>query len=86
MNEVNYGFDWAIEMNSIFKEKISNGDFKALINYEKLGQAAKLAIPTPDHYYPLLYAIALQDDNDEVSFFNDKMVGGSLNMTSVKWG
>lgn len=86
MQEANYGFDWAIEMNTIFKEKISKSDFQSLINYEKLGPAAKLAIPTPDHYYPLLYAMALQDDKDEISFFNDKMVGGSLNMTSVKWG
>ena len=86
MQEANYGFDWAIEMNSIFKEKIGNNDFKALIDYEKLGSGAKLAIPTPDHYYPLLYAMALQDSKDAISFFNDKMVGGSLNMTSVKWG
>ena len=86
MHEENYGFDWAIEMNSLFKEKIGNHDFKSLIDYEKLNKAAKLAIPTPDHYFPLIYAMALQDNKDEVSFFNDKLVGGSLNMTSVKWG
>ena len=86
MQETNYGFDWAIEMNTIFKEKIGNNDFKSLIEYEKLNAAAKLAIPTPDHYYPLLYAMALQENNDEIEFFNDKLVGGSLNMTSVKWG
>ena len=55
LQEPEYGFDWAIEMNTIFKEKISTNDFKSLIDYEKLGSAAKLAIPTPDHYYPLLY-------------------------------
>ncbi len=86
LNEPEYGFDWAIEMNTIFKDKISSGDFKALIDYEKLGSAAKLAIPTPDHYYPLLYNIALQEKNDAISFFNDKPVGGSLTMTSVKIG
>ncbi|HMI07797.1 MAG TPA: 4,5-DOPA dioxygenase extradiol [Flavobacterium sp.] len=86
LQEPEYGFDWAIEMNSIFKEKIGNNDFKSLIDYEKLNPAAKLAIPTPDHYYPLLYAMALQDEKDETSFFNDKPVGGSLTMTSVKWG
>jgi 4,5-DOPA dioxygenase extradiol len=73
-------------MNQIFKEKISNRDFQSLIQYEKLNAAAKLAIPTPDHYYPLLYTLALQDNQDEISFFNDKAVGGSLTMTSVKWG
>jgi 4,5-DOPA dioxygenase extradiol len=86
LQEPEYGFDWAIEMNTIFKEKISTNDFKSLIDYEKLGSAAKLAIPTPDHYYPLLYNIALRDDKDAISFFNDKSVGGSLTMTSVKIG
>lgn len=86
LSEAEYGFDWAIEMNTLFKEKIGNNDFKSLLDYEKLNKAAKLAIPTPDHYFPLIYAIALQDNNDEVRFFNDKLVGGSLNMTSVKWG
>ena len=86
MQEPEFGFDWAIEMNTIFKDKIANSDFQSLINYEKLGSAAKLAIPTPDHYYPLIYSIALQDKQDEITFFNDKLVGGSLNMTSVKFG
>ena len=86
LQEAEYGFDWAIEMNAIFKEKIGNRDFQSLIDYEKLGSAAKLAIPTPDHYYPLIYSIALQEKDDEITFFNDKLVGGSLNMTSVKFG
>ncbi|WP_330441716.1 4,5-DOPA dioxygenase extradiol [Flavobacterium sp. C4GT6] len=86
LNEPNYGFDWAIEMNDIFKQKIQDGDHKALMEYEKLSKSAKLAIPTPDHYYPLMYILGLQDNKDELSFFNDKLVGGSLNMTSVKIG
>lgn len=86
LNVPNYGYDWAIEMNTIFKEKIANGDFKSLIEYEKLNKAASLAIPSPDHYFPLLYSIALQESNDNLSFFNDNLVGGSLTMTSVKIG
>ncbi|AWH86002.1 4,5-DOPA dioxygenase extradiol [Flavobacterium album] len=86
LKEPEYGFDWAIEMNAVFKEKIGNGDHKALIDYQNLNKAATLAIPTPDHYYPLLYTLGLQDSKDEISFFNDKLVGGSLNMTSVKIG
>jgi len=86
LQEPEYGFDWALEMNSVFKEKIGNNDFNALINYEKLNAASKLAVPTPDHYYPLLYAMALQDSKDDTHFFNDKAVGGSLTMTSVQWG
>ena len=86
LNTDNFGFDWAKEMNSVFKEKISDADHQALIQYEKLNKAALLAIPSPDHYYPLLYALALQTSNDSVEFFNDKAVGGSLTMTSVKFG
>ena len=86
LNEPEYGFDWALEMNDIFKNKISNGFHKELIQYEKLNKSAALAIPSPDHYYPLLYILALQTDNDKVEFFNDKAVGGSLTMTSVKIG
>ena len=86
MNEPNYGFDWAIEMNDIFKKKIEANDHQALIQYEKLSSSALLAIPTPDHYYPLLYSLGLQEKDDTIQFFNDKVVAGSLTMTSVKIG
>jgi 4,5-DOPA dioxygenase extradiol len=86
MNEPNFGFDWAIEMNDIFKKKIESNDHKALIQYEKLSSSALLAIPTPDHYYPLLYSLGLQERNEEIQFFNDKLVAGSLTMTSVRIG
>lgn len=86
LNESNYGFDRAIEINAVFKEKIGNRDLKSLIDYEKLGSAAKLAIPTPDHYFPLIYTLGLQENRDNIAFFNDEPVGGSLNMTSVKFG
>ena len=74
--------DW----ENVNQNKISNGFHKELIQYEKLHKSATLAIPSPDHYYPLLYILALQTDNDKVEFFNDKAVGGSLTMTSVKIG
>ena len=86
MEVPNYGFDWAIEMHNLFKKKITAGDHQALINYETLSKSAKLAIPTPDHYFPLMYALGLQDKNEEPQYFNDKLVAGSLNMTSVKFG
>jgi 4,5-DOPA dioxygenase extradiol len=83
MNEPEYGYDWAVEMNTSFKKHILDKNHQALIDYQKMGQAALLAIPTPDHYIPLLYTMALQDENEKVSFFNDKAVAGSLTMTSV---
>ncbi len=82
----NYGYDWAIEMHELLKSKILDRDDKALIRYETLSPSAKLAIPTPDHYYPLMYTLGLRDQKDEISFFNDQLVAGSLNMTSVKFG
>jgi 4,5-DOPA dioxygenase extradiol len=81
-----FGYDWTIEMNTIFKQKIEANDHAALIAYEKLNVAAKLAIPTPDHYYPLLYTLALKEEKDAISFFNDEPLAGSLTMTSVKIG
>lgn len=86
LDEPEFGYDWAQEINQVFKEKIVSGDVQSLIQYERLGSAAQLAIPTPDHYYPLLYTLGLQDKTDAIDFFNDIAVGGSLTMTSVKIG
>lgn len=86
MEVPNFGFDWAIEMHELFKQKITAGDHTALINYESLSKSARLAIPTPDHYFPLLYILGLQEKNEAPVFFNDQLVAGSLNMTSVKFG
>ncbi len=86
LDQPGYGYDWAIEMHELFKKKIIAGDHQSLINYESLSKSATLAIPTPDHYYPLMYTLGLQEKNEEPVFFNDKLVAGSLNMTSVKFG
>jgi len=80
------GFDWAITMNERFKQLILDGDHATLMNFEGLGKEGKLAIPTPEHYLPLLYILALQEKDETPAFFNDKAVGGSLTMTSVKIG
>ncbi|MDQ6478217.1 4,5-DOPA dioxygenase extradiol [Dyadobacter sp. LHD-138] len=86
VQEPEFGYDWAIELNSKFKELILDGNHDPLIHYEKLGIAAQYAIPTPDHYYPLLYSLGLQNKKDSVSIFNDKAVMGSLTMTSIRIG
>jgi 4,5-DOPA dioxygenase extradiol len=82
----NFGFDWAIEMNEIFKKKILSKNHKALIDFPNLGKAAQLAIPSPDHYYPLLYILGMQEKNENAQIFNDKAVMGSITMTSLKIG
>jgi 4,5-DOPA dioxygenase extradiol len=86
LNGPAYGFDWAIEINQVLKDRIMQQDHASLIQYEKLGREAMLAIPTPEHYLPLLYTLGLQGKEEGVSFFNDLLVGGSLTMTSVKIG
>jgi len=86
MAEPGFGFDWAKSLNETFKNKILSKDHKDLIEYDRLGEAARLAIPTPDHYYPMLYALALMNNKDDVSIFNDEYVGGSLSMTSFRLG
>jgi len=78
------GYDWAIEANEILKEKISDGDHKALQHYSTLGTAVQKAIPTPEHFLPLIYTLGLMDSHDQVSFFNDACIFGSLSMTSLK--
>ena len=86
LSEPEYGYDWAIQINQTFKKLIINNDHEKLIQYQNLGKEAMLAIPTPEHYLPLMYTLGLKGKNDAVSFFNDKAVGGSLTMTSVKFG
>jgi 4,5-DOPA dioxygenase extradiol len=77
------GYDWAVEMNEIFKKHIIDGNHQALISYEKLGPAARMSIPTPEHYLPLIYAVGLQEKSDSVTLFNDQTLMGSISMTSL---
>jgi len=84
--DMEYGFDWTLEANDIFKKLIMDDNHKALIDYTLLGKEVQMAVPTPDHFLPLLYALALKTEGDELSFFNDKAVMGSLTMTSLKIG
>ncbi|UVD79538.1 4,5-DOPA dioxygenase extradiol [Myroides albus] len=86
MDTDNYAFDWSIESNELIKKSILDRNFKVLVDHQGLGHATKLAIPTPDHYYPLLYTLGLVDQKDEIEIFNDKYVGGSLSMTSYLFG
>ena len=60
-------FPWAADFDGITKDLIMKRDHTALMNYEKLGHAATLAIPTPDHYWPLLYILGLEENDEEAS-------------------
>jgi 4,5-DOPA dioxygenase extradiol len=66
------------------KDYMLGGDFSQLINYRSQGKAFDLAIPTPEHFLPLLYSLALKDKEESIHIFNDKALAGSLTMTSIK--
>lgn len=80
----NYGFDWAIEAHDIMNKLLLEQNHQALIQYQKQSKAMQLAIPTPDHYLPLIYTLGLQQKQDAITLFNDKLLAGSLSMTSIK--
>jgi 4,5-DOPA dioxygenase extradiol len=81
-----FGFDWALEANTQFKKLINDNDVEALADYHTLGRSARLAVPTPEHFLPLLYAIALRERDETITWFNDIPVAGSLTMTSFVVG
>jgi 4,5-DOPA dioxygenase extradiol len=86
IDEPGFGYDWAVEANEKIKKCILSNDHKTLIDYKSQGRELNLAIPTPDHFLPLLYSLALKEENEIVDVFNDMAVGGSLSMTSIKIG
>jgi len=86
MNTVGYGYDWAQFANEKMKEYIKDGNHAPLINYHLQGKEFQLAIPTPEHYMPMIYALALQEKTEDIQIFNDQAIAGSLAMTSFKIG
>jgi 4,5-DOPA dioxygenase extradiol len=84
MHKDNYGFDWAIESRAKINQWLLDGNFEPIINYDKQGRAIALAVPSPDHYLPLIYVLGLKEKSESLSLFNDKLLAGSLSMTSVK--
>ncbi len=84
LDEPGFGYDWALEANAKMKQLILAGNHKALINYHSQGRAFELAIPTAEHFLPLLYVLGLKKDHEQIEFFNDEAVAGSLTMTSLR--
>jgi len=81
-----FAYDWARKAQHKINKLILDGDYSSLIEYKYLGKEVEKAIPTPEHYLPLLYTLALHQEKEEISLFNDKAVAGSLTMNSVKIG
>jgi 4,5-DOPA dioxygenase extradiol len=85
LNEI-FAYDWAQEASNRMNQYILAGNHDELINFSQQGKEFQMSIPTPEHFLPLLYILALQDKKDTITLFNDQPVGGSLSMTSVKIG
>jgi 4,5-DOPA dioxygenase extradiol len=85
LNE-SFAFDWAMEASEKMKLYIIRNDFQKLIDYQMQGKSFELSIPSPEHFLPLLYTLALKKEDEEIAFFNDKPIAGALTMTSLKIG
>ena len=79
-------YDWAVRFENGVKQSMLSGDFTPHINYELLGHDAQLAIPTPEHFLPLLYVLGTQEPGDKLSFPVSGFDGGSISMLCVQLG
>ncbi len=79
-------YDWALEFDQTTGGYLQQGNLAALQNFQKLGQMAKMAHPTHEHYLPLLYAAGAVDAKESMRFFNTSFQAGSISMRSVLWG
>jgi 4,5-DOPA dioxygenase extradiol len=79
-------YDWAIEFDAWARDRLVAGDLDALIRYQELGEVAELAVPTDEHYVPLLYAAALRREGEPLSFIHEGIELGSVSMRSVRFG
>lgn len=83
LDKTNYGYDWAIEARELINQLIRAGEIEQLMDYHNLPKAVQLAIPSPDHFLPLIYMLGLKQPEEKLLFFNDELVAGSLSMTSL---
>ena len=79
-------YAWATQFNEAVKAALVRGDDAALIDWVGLAEDAQLSVPTDEHFLPLLYVAAQRRPDDDVSFFNDVIEGGSISMTGVRIG
>ena len=79
-------FDWAVEFDERVKENLIQGNHKDLLNCENIGRAASYAVPTLDHYLPMVYAIGLQQSGEPLTFTYEGFQNASVSMRSFKIG
>ncbi|HEX7523599.1 MAG TPA: 4,5-DOPA dioxygenase extradiol [Candidatus Deferrimicrobium sp.] len=76
-------YDWAVEFDETVKRLILSGDHDAIVHSPDLGRAARLSVPTNEHFLPLLYVLALQEKGEGIRFFADRVTLGSISMRSL---
>lgn len=76
-------YDWALRFEARLRELLLAGDDAPIVDYESLGRDALLSAPTPDHYLPLVYVLALRRESDRITFPVEGIDGGSVSMLSV---
>ncbi len=86
IDQIGAGYDWAYAFRDHINHAMTTQNDDELVHYEQFGENAALSVPTPDHYLPLLYVMALREPDEKVAFFNDHLIAGSLSMTSVLVG
>jgi 4,5-DOPA dioxygenase extradiol len=79
-------YDWAVAFDETVKRLILSGSHDAIVHYPDLGRAARLSVPTNEHFLPLLYVLALQEEGDAIGFFADRVTMGSISMRSLRIG
>lgn len=79
-------FDWAVEFDEKVKANLLSGNHRDLIDYRNMGRTASLAVPTLDHYLPMIYAIALQEKDDPLRFVYEGFQHGSISMRCFRIG
>jgi 4,5-DOPA dioxygenase extradiol len=82
-NKSNEGYDWAISANEKIKSIIQENEIPKLFDYTSLGRDVQMAVPSPEHFLPLIYTLASKTQNEEVEFFNDHEIYGSISMTGL---
>jgi 4,5-DOPA dioxygenase extradiol len=76
-------YDWANDFDNTSKRLIEQRDITKLAAYESLGTAARMAIPTAEHYLPMLYIMGVAQSNEDLTFFNESIDLGSVSMRSI---
>jgi 4,5-DOPA dioxygenase extradiol len=79
-------YPWATRFNELVRSRLLANDHAVLTEMSALGEDGARSIPTPEHYLPLIYVIALQQPQDRLEFLTDGIELGSISMLSVAVG